>query len=590
MTQPDALDPLLEQGIAHQRKGELGPAEQCYKQLLRQQPQHAVAMGFLGLVAQQRKDLPRAEMLLARAVEMDGSQAANWCSYGAILMAMNRAGEALRALRTALGLNPGMVNARVMLADALMGVGKWEEAIEAYQTALKQKPDYRRALLNLSIAYHRLANFAEAKHRLQDMLTRYPDWAEGAGALLVFMHYEPEATAQELFDAAVSWGGRFTPASLRLPPAMVDNDAHRVLRIGYVSADFNKHPVGFFMENVLKAHDAKQVQVYAYANQSLRDGLTQRLEPHATWRNIYGVSDEQATMLIREDKIDILVDLSGHTAGNRLTMLARKPAPVQMTWLGYYDTTGMQAIDYIIADETVIPTGQEGYFTETPLRLPDSYLCFSPPEFDIPVAELPSEGNGYITFGSFNRFEKLTETTLDCWVELLRRVPGSKLALSLRVADKPGLMQPFLARFAKAGVGAERLVLTGLAPRQELMARYNEVDIALDPFPYSGGTTTVEALWMGVPVVTWPQQSFASRVSASIVRALGEPELACASREDYIEKAVALAEDKNRLRELRTRLRPQMQASPLCDAARFTRNLEAAYRQAWRKFVADAAG
>ncbi len=345
----------------------------------------------------------------------------------------------------------------------------------------------------------------------------------------------------------------------------------------------------FFLEGILAAHDRAAVEVTCYSNNTDTDQVTERLTGLVDrWRLIAGLTDDEAEALIRRDAIDILVDLSGHTNPHRLPLFARKPAPIQCTWLGYYATTGLPEIDYIIADRIIVPPGDEAFYTEKPWRMPDSYLCFTRPAAEPAPNPLPALQNGFVTFGSCNKATKLNNTVIDLWSRLLRELPDARLVLRAADLSAAKARQSMLGKFAEYGIAPERLTLLGGGTRAEFLATYHLFDIALDPFPYAGGTTTMEALWMGVPVVSMRGNRFSGRVSESILATSGLGEFMTADHAAYFAKAIDLARDLPRLAELRARLRDAVAASPICDAPRFTRHLETAYREMWRIWCARA--
>ena len=334
---------------------------------------------------------------------------------------------------------------------------------------------------------------------------------------------------------------------------------------------------------MLARHDKQRFEVFCYSNHSINDDVTVRLRRHADgWRDIVGQTDDAVAQRIREDGIDILVDLAGHTAGNRLLTLALKPAPVQATWIGYIATTGLKAVDYIIGDRYVIPPQDERYYVEQAVRLPHCFLCFTPPQLPIEVSPLPALSGAGITFGCFNNTAKLTPQTIAAWARLLSALPRSRLFLKSTGFGDELTRAHYRDLFAAHGVEAERLKFAGPSPRHEYLAAYREVDVGLDPFPFNGGTTTVEALWMGVPVVTLRGDRFVSRMGESIMMNLGLEECVAGTEDAYIAEAVALASDLPRLAGLRQRLREQLLNSPLCDGPGFARDLETSYRTMWK--------
>jgi predicted O-linked N-acetylglucosamine transferase (SPINDLY family) len=357
------------------------------------------------------------------------------------------------------------------------------------------------------------------------------------------------------------------------------------LRIGYVSADFRDHPVGRFLLPLLQRHDSRKFEVFCYSNGPHVDAITKSLQRHAhRWRSIIGQNDDEAAEQIRADRIDLLVDLSGHTSGNRLLVFARKPAPVQVNYLGYPGTTGLTAMDYRLTDRFADPPGlTEPLHVEKLQHLPRTNWCFAPPQDSPPLEPPPAIRRGCVTFGSFNNFGKMTGAMFAVWAEILRQVPGSRLLLKAPALRAQGTRQRILGNFAAQGIEANRLDLHDWQPDYAShLALYGEMDIALDTFPYNGTTTTCDALWMGVPVVTLAGQSHVSRVGLSLLSNVRLPETIATTAEEYIRLAVQLAHDPDRLKILRAQLRERLTTSPLMDADGFTRDVEAAYRQIWR--------
>ncbi|HEY5293724.1 MAG TPA: peptide-binding protein, partial [Burkholderiales bacterium] len=368
-----------------------------------------------------------------------------------------------------------------------------------------------------------------------------------------------------------------------------DRDAERPLRIGYVSPDLRRHPVSAIFAPILAAHDRSRVEVTCYYNYSGEDVVTLRLKSLAArWRSVAGIDDDALCRQIRADRIDILVDLAGHTMHNRLLAFARKPAPIQVSWLGYFNTTGLATMDYFVSDPWSSPAGQERYYVESLLRLPHTRFCYEPPEYMPEVSPLPAQTNGHVTFGCLNNLAKLNDKVLALWAEVLRAIPAATLLIQAAALDDA----PNRVRFGKLcerhGIEPARLALRGFVPIERSSASYAEIDIALDPFPFSGGMTSLEALWMGVPVITLAGETIACRQSASMLMNLGLPELIAENAEQYVANALRIARDLPRLTELRAGLRARFAASPLMDYAGFTRSLEAAYRDMWRAWIGSS--
>jgi predicted O-linked N-acetylglucosamine transferase (SPINDLY family) len=360
------------------------------------------------------------------------------------------------------------------------------------------------------------------------------------------------------------------------------------LRVGFVSGDLRSHTVGYFAEGLLGAlakTASGAVEIHGYSAHWVNDAVTERIKAACRgWHSAVGLSDERLAQQIRDDRIDILIDLSGHTAHNRLPMFAWKPAPVQATWLGYLATTGVAAIDYVIADQWTLPQSQGGSFTEQIWHLPECYLCFTPPDVQAEVTPLPALAHGHVTFGSFNNLTKINDDVVALWARLLAAVPDGRLFLKAKQIDAPSVRQSVAERFGAHGIAAARLTFAGFAARTDYLAPYQGVDIALDPFPYPGITTTLESLWMGVPVLTLAGESFLARQGVGLLTNAGLPEWIARDRDDYVARAVAHAGDVQRLAALRAGLRNQVSASPLFDAERFAGHLAAALRGMWQEW------
>ena len=356
--------------------------------------------------------------------------------------------------------------------------------------------------------------------------------------------------------------------------------------MGFVSPDLGRHPVGYFLVRVLENLDKEHLETICYSDRIVKDDLTHRLQAAATqWRDVIGMSDQQLAEQIRADRIDILFDLAGHTAHNRLLVFARKPALIQVTWAGYVGTTGLKAMDYLLADRYEVPPGAERHYRERVLRMPEGYVCYDPPIYAPPVATLPALDRGQVTLGCFNNPAKITPQVIEVWAKILRRLPGARLVLKYKGWNDRGVARRFTEMFVAHGIDPGRLELLGYSPHAELLAEYNRIDLALDPFPYNGGLTTCEALWMGVPVVTCPGETFASRHSLSHLSNVGLTETIARELDEYVELAVSLAGDLPRLAALRAGLRERMAASPLCDGKRFATNLASMLHEAWEQRV-----
>jgi predicted O-linked N-acetylglucosamine transferase (SPINDLY family) len=411
-----------------------------------------------------------------------------------------------------------------------------------------------------------------------------PDLSEAHSNLLFVLNYSSGYTPEYCLEQARQYGRIVTEKAVRRFSAWQCAAHPERLRVGLVSGDLRVHPVGHFLEGLLSHIDPARIELIAYPTQPKEDELTARIRPlFSGWKPLYGKCDEDAARLIHADGVHVLIDISGHTALNRLPVFAWKPSPVQVTWLGLPCTTGMREMDYVLGDIQAIPPEHEHHFSETVWRLPDSYVCFSAPAFPVEVASLPALSSGNVTFGSFNNLTKMNDAVVELWARILLSVPNSRLYLKTSQLDDEDIREQTRRRFATWGIAPERLLLAGkLGSIADHLSEYNKIDVALDTFPYPGVTTSVEALWMGVPVLSLLGDRFLSLTAKSIAHHAGLPDWVAVDKDEYVSKAVAFTSDLGRLAALRAGLRAQVLASPLFDAPRFAHNLEEALWGMWQ--------
>jgi protein O-GlcNAc transferase len=618
--QPGHVDALHLLGTLALQAQRFDEAATLLRELLALKPEHIEARNNLGLVLQAQGQLEQAVAAFRRALQVNPDFADAQTNLGLALLEQGHVDDALAALRHALRLKPDSADAHYNLGNALAAFGDMKEAIAAFEQALGLDPAHAEACNNLGLALQAEHRYVEAQAVLERAITlaadnpeaynnlgailisqghhslgieRFrqalgvaPDYADAHSNLFQAMHYAPGFDAEALYAEARRWATAHAEALTAQAPAhRNERSPNRRLRIGYVSSDLRQHPVGFFFAPVFTHHDKQAFELIGYAGVRHPDALTAQCQACADrWHEVAALSDEALAEHIRTDCIDILVDLSGHTRGHRLLTFARKPAPVQVTAGGHYDTTGMTAIDYLISDRFHTPPGAERYFSEALIRLPHDYICYGAPEYAPAVSEPPMLKQGYITFGCFNNLAKVTPEVITLWAKILKALPGARLRLQTRELGDSATCARYHALFKEAGVAASRIALHGHIPHRQLLGAYAEIDIALDPFPYSGGLTTCEALWMGVPVITLTGHNFCGRHSTSHLANAGLPELITTTPEAYVATALALAQDPGRLTSLRQDLRQRVAASPLCDAEGYTRELEAAYRGMWERY------
>lgn len=581
-TNPEDVEAWHILGSLFVKLGNLNEAGKSYRRVIALHPDHGQAHLYLGNLLYLQGELDEAAQEYLQALRINPDDAGAHNNLGLIHTLLGQYDKAKVHFQEAIRLNPSYAGAYSNLGNACQYLGRMNDAAQYYQRAISLKPDLVESHIGLGSVYTYQGKLDEALACYKEALRHDPRNALAHSNLLFLLSYRSDSDPAMLFAEHQRWGeihGR-DPASIA-PHANVPDEDKR-LRIGYVSADFRNHPVGIFIEQVLAHHDKSHFEVFCYSNHGINDDLTVRLRAHADhWYDVLGQPDKSLAQQIRRDQIDILVDLAGHTAGNRLLTFALKPAPVQVTWMSYIATTGLKAIDYIIGNKYIIPPQDECYYVEKVVRLPHSFLCFSPPQASIEVSPLPAHSSNWITFGCFNNSAKLTPAVISAWSKLLTTLPRSRLFLKSSGFNDDETRIHFKNLFAEYGVQNAQLMFAGRSPRHEYLAAYHKVDIGLDPFPYNGGTTTVEALWMGVPVVTLRGDRFVGRMGESIMINAGLEECVTDNEEDYIAKAIALAADLPRLSALRGRLRSQLLNSPLCDGAGFTRDLESAFRRMW---------
>ncbi len=575
--------------------GQIDGAVVSYNRALEINPDYAEAHGNLGIVLKETGQLDKAVASYRQALEINPNFAVMHDNLGSALKDLGQFDGAINSHRRALEINPDFAEAHNNLGIVLKETGQLDEAIASYHSALEIKPDFAVAYNNLGIALQDIGQIDDAMASYRRALDIQPSFAEARNNLIfVYTHLSGQSPAIVLDEAR-----RFGDLAMQeaRPYLCWRNapDSSRCLRVGLVSGDLREHPVGYFVAGALRAlttSAAGQLEFFAYSNHMRIDKLSERIKSFCRdWHLVTHLSDAKLAQRIHDDGIDILVDLSGHTAHNRLALFAWKPAPVQATWLGYLGTTGLAAMDYLIADPWTLPETEEAYFSEKIQRLPESYLCFLPPDVDVQVSALPAMANGYITFGSFNNLTKINSTVIAVWAQILASVPNSRLFLKTNQLKEASVRQSVSERFAAHGIDIRRLMLEGAVQhRAEHLASYNRIDIALDPFPYPGITTSVESLWMGAPVLTLAGEHFLSRQGVGLLMNAGLPEWIATDADDYVVRAISHASDMQGLAALRNRLRQQVLASPIFDALRFASHFEAALRSMWQKWCSQQQG
>ncbi|MCP4252934.1 MAG: tetratricopeptide repeat protein [Candidatus Scalindua sp.] len=635
----------LQIALKHHQAGQLQDAVSIYDQILQENPNHPDALNLSGLIAHQTNNNVKAAELINKAILNNPENPDYYYNLGIVLSALEKWKEAIHAYRQAIRLKPDYFEALNNLGNILREHSNTDSAIEIYNKALKLKPDcvevwnnlgnvlkvqgkienaienYKKAIQikpNYAEAWNNLGSAISAQNRFKDAIEHYrhalklkPDYAEAwsnlggvmeiigefntsiesyrqalkykpiaFSNLLYLLSYNVVCSPEQILEEHRNWG------RIHEEKQKTDNFSHtkstdpnKRLRIGYVSSDFRKHALSFFFEPILKNHDKSHVETYCYSNVNEPDDITERLKTMADeWCSTLEMNDSEVAQKIYDDKIDILIDLAGHTAKNRLIIFSYKPAPVQITYLGYCNTTGLKSMDYWITDTVLHPEDTVELAAEDIVRLQRCWTCYQPP-VDAPEVKPDMPANKIITFGSFNNVSKLNKKVIECWSQLLKDVANSRLVLKARQLADPFIQERISTQFAQNGINNEQLTLLPSTP--SYMADYNRIDIALDTFPRTGGVTTADSLWMGVPVITLAGQRYIERQGASILKAIGLDELITSTPEEYIAKAVTLAKDHKQRTELKASLRELMTNSPLCDGRDLAQALEITYRKMW---------
>jgi predicted O-linked N-acetylglucosamine transferase (SPINDLY family) len=526
-------------GYALQGAGRPDEAIAAFKVAAKLKPDWFLPLRNLAIAYRELDLIPEAVAAYGAAHALTPNDPVSCNDYGVVLQANHQLDEAEAVFRAGIALASDIPEIHNNLGNALQDSGRIEEAIEEFRRAIRLRPDFSVAHSNLLYA----------------------------------MHFDPACEPAKLLEAHRDWARLHAEAlSLAAPPPAPTQNSR--IRIGFVSSDLHNHPIGRFLLPILESFDREQFEIVCYYSGHAKDAVNAKLRSASdAWHDAANLNDAQLADLIRSHGVDVLFDLACHAPFNRLLVFARRPAAVQITYLGYPGTTGMSAMDFRITDPTLDPPGDESeaFYSERSLRPASNYWCYRAIDDTPDVGPLPAERNGYVTFGCLNHFSKVNPPLLETWCRLMREVPDSQLILHALAGSS---RERALATMASHGVDASRVEFVCSQPMPQYLDTYNRIDVGLDPFPYNGGTTTCDALWTGVPVVTLAGTLAVHRAGASILSNVGLPELITQNADDYVRVARELAEDRPRLREIRANLREKMRASPLCDAATFTRGLE----------------
>ncbi len=580
---PQSAEAHFALGNARMGLGQIDDATAAFRRAVACQDDHAESWINLGAALERQRQYAEALQAYGKAVVLRPNMALPVLNQARVLIALRYWEQGIKEAERALAIEPKNAQAAFLMGNAQLNLRRLFEAKESYQKALALDPKLASAENNLGVVLEQLGEPDAAIEAYRRALAINPGFIEAHSSLLFSMNYHPDLSIEEIFAEYKRWDDHH---SRRLAPSWPqhDNDRRpdRRLRVGYVSPDFCRNVPHFFFEPLIAGHNPEAVELIAYAQVAHPDEVTERLQGHfAKWHDTKGLSHQAVADRVRADGIDILVDLAGHTLGNRLPVFAQKPAPVQLSWLGFGYTTGLSAIDYYLADADFVPPGAEAYFSEKVYRLPRPGLVYRPPAGMPEVAPLPAAANGFVTFGYFSRPERVNHRVIKAWAALLRAIPGARLFLNHKAFVGPGMPERLRHRFGEHGVEGDRLIIEQHSPPWQ---SYGRVDIALDPFPHNAGTTTFEALWMGVPVLSLIGRPSVGRFGATILNAVGLSDWVAQDETEYQRLGETFARNLDGLKDLRAGLRARVAASSLCDEVDFVRSVEAAYREMWHRW------
>ncbi len=586
--EPEALHCLA--SVAFHR-GQFDSAIELARAAIASAPTNVVFINDLGIMLRTRSNIDEAIAVFRQALRLEPAHPQVHYHLAMALREKRDLVGAAKSLQACIAAESDFEEAHFQLGNVLAEQGNAEAAAEQFFAATVIRPDHAGAFYNLGNAYGDQGKLEDAAKAYQSALAIDPGFSEAHSNLLWTMQYMDSGLPSDVFATALKYAETFeAPLRANWAPHLNSRDPGRRLKIGYVSADFRRHSVAYFVESLLKHHDSMEFEVYCYYNNSLVDEVTRRFISLADhWVPCDNLDDSMLDARIRQDGIDILIDLSGHTAHHRLRTFAGRPAPVQVTYLGYPATTGLSAINYRFTDAYADPPGAgDEYYTEQLIRLPQTFLSYSPPPSAPEVQSTPALRNGYVTFGSFNALQKISLQVVEVWSRLLAAMPTARLFLKSAGLEHEAIRERYFELFASHGVARDRVTLTGRDSNfNEHLQRYHEVDLALDPFPYNGTTTTFEAMWMGVPTVTLRGKRHAGRVGTSLLANAGLNGFIAKNEEEYVQIGLCIAGDLAQLDAIRRGLRQTLIKSPLMNPEELTRQIESSYRSMWKTWCEE---
>tara|TARA_Y100000590_G_scaffold466174_1_gene640720 strand:- start:8761 stop:10611 length:1851 start_codon:yes stop_codon:yes gene_type:complete len=614
------IEKTFELAVENHKKNNFQIAEKFYKEILEINPSHFKSIFLLGTLSITVKNFDKAVELLHQSISIQPDHAQSHCNLGVVYKELGETEKAKSYYQKAISIKPDFADPHNNLGIIFNELDEIEKAITCYQKAIDIQPDYADAHYNLGNALHKInkhqaaitsyekviqinPNYTAAHYNLGNVMSVLGEFKKAVSCyekainskknhslaynnMMFTLLYLEEADPEICLKRAKEFRSSLKPIKDDLLIKYQFNTKPKKLRIGFVSGDLREHPVGFFLLDTLSHLKNENLELIAYSNSQIEDDINKKLRSHFNnWRVIKSKSDMDVINTVRKDGIHILIDLSGHSDQNRLPIFINRPAPVQASWISYPGTTGIPEIDYMIGDSFVTPESEAKHFAERIFRLPNMWVCFTLPDSDIEISEPPVIKNGYVTFGSFNHLSKINKKVISLWSKILKSIPKSKIFLKTKQLNDSYLKKKIIDEFKKNGVNLNSIILEGSSPRNELLKSYNKIDIALDPFPYSGGVTSLEAIWMGVPVLTKKGFRFVSHTTESINHNSGMSDWVANDENEYVKKAIQFSKDLELLTNINKNLRQKALKSPLFNSAVFAKQLNKALWEMWNNFI-----
>lgn len=582
---PNHADSHYNLGNILQELNQAEKAKSCFEKAIKIKPNYIEAHNNLGNLFHKFGEFKKAINCFEKAIKINSHLAVPYYNLGNAQKELGDYQKAKNCFLKAIEIKSDYIEAHINLGEVFQELSEHKKAINCFKQAIIIQPNSANAYYNFGVTLEKLGEYQNAINYFQKAINLKPDYTRAHSNKLFNLFYLEEVDPKHYLFQAKKFRLSLKPINSELLLKYQFDVNPKKIKVGFVSGDFRQHPVGYFLLDMLKYLKNKNLELTAYSNSKIKDSLSVELKSHFTnWCEITDQDDEKVVNQIRKDGIHILLDLSGHSAKNRLPIFINKPAPIQASWAGYPGSTGIPEIDYMIGDRFVTPENENGHFTEKIFRLPLMWVCFSEPDLDVRISDPPVIKNGYVTFGSFNNLSKINDKVISLWSKILKSCPKSKIFLKAKRLDDSYLKEKIIDKFKENGINLNSIILEGSSSRSKQLNSYNKVDIALDPFPYSGGVTSLEAIWMGVPVLTKKGFRFVSHTTESINHNSGMSDWVANDENEYVKKAIKFSTDLELLTEINKNLRRKALKSPLFNSTLFAEQLNSAFWKMWNNF------